>query len=118
MFILISNRNYCHMGFLNTTLPRRSAIKSLAAASISTLIGESLYARISASENLIGNKLKGRVNHSVCRWCYQDIPLEDLCKSAKKIGLKSIELTGPDEWHTLKKYGLISVEHQQYIAYP
>src|SRR5688572_5574230 len=96
------------MGFLNTVLPRRRAIKSLAAASFSTLIAESLYARLSASEKLIDDKLKGRVNHSVCRWCYQDIPLEDLCKSAQKIGLKSIELTGPDEWPILKKYGLIS----------
>src|SRR5688572_30964563 len=96
------------MGFLNTTLPRRTAIKSLAAASFSTLIGESIHARISATEKAIDDKLKGRVNHSVCRWCYQDIPLEDLCKSANKIGLKSIELTGPDEWPLLKKYGLTS----------
>jgi hydroxypyruvate isomerase len=48
------------------------------------------------------------VNHSVCRWCYQDIPLEDLCKAAKNIGLASIELVGPDEWPILKKYDLIS----------
>ena len=96
------------MGFLNTTLPRRTAIKSLAAASFSTLIGETVYARVSATEKAIDDKLKGRVNHSVCRWCYQDIPLEDLCKAANKIGLKSIELTGPDEWPILKKYGLIS----------
>jgi hydroxypyruvate isomerase len=44
----------------------------------------------------------------VCRWCYESIPFEDLCKAAKNIGLASIELVGPDEWPILKKYGLTS----------
>jgi hydroxypyruvate isomerase len=64
--------------------------------------------RINAAESQLEEKLKGRVNHSVCRWCYNDIPLEDLCKAANQIGLTSIELTGPDEWPLLKKYGLTS----------
>ncbi len=51
-------------------------------------------------------KLKGRINHSVCKWCYNDISLEDLCKAGKGMGLTSIELLGPDDWPTLKKYGL------------
>ncbi len=51
-------------------------------------------------------QLKGRINHSVCRWCYARIPLEDLCKAAKAMGLKSIELVGPNDWPTLKKHGL------------
>ncbi|MBO0951835.1 hydroxypyruvate isomerase family protein [Fibrella forsythiae] len=52
--------------------------------------------------------LKGNINHSVCRWCYDKIKLEDLCQAAKSIGIKSIELVGPDEWPVLKKYGLTS----------
>ncbi|MEP7322907.1 MAG: TIM barrel protein [Saprospiraceae bacterium] len=52
------------------------------------------------------SKLKNNINHSVCRWCYSKIPLEDLCLAAKKIGLKSIELVGPGDWATLKKHGL------------
>ncbi|RYF55402.1 MAG: hydroxypyruvate isomerase, partial [Cytophagaceae bacterium] len=52
--------------------------------------------------------LKGNINHSVCRWCYDKIKLEDLCQAAKSIGIKSIELVGPEEWPILKKYGLTS----------
>lgn len=89
-------------------VPRRTAIKSLAATTIAAIAGTRLHARINAAESIVDDKLKGRVNHSVCRWCYNDIPLEDLCKAANKIGLKSIELTGPDEWPILKKYGLVS----------
>jgi hydroxypyruvate isomerase len=51
-------------------------------------------------------KLKGNVNHSVCKWCYPKIELEDLCKAAKDMGMSSIELQGPEEWPVIKKYGL------------
>ncbi len=86
---------------------RRNAMKKIAVAS-ATVGGLSLAHRIEAAEAALAPALKGRVNHSVCRWCYRDISLEDLCQGAKNIGLTSIELTGPDEWPVLKKYGLTS----------
>lgn len=52
--------------------------------------------------------LKGNINHSVCRWCYSKIPLDDLCKAAKAMGITSIDLTGPEEWPVMAKYGLTS----------
>lgn len=78
------------------------------AISSGVVAGLSLSKRVEAAEAVLSADLKGRVNHSVCRWCYNSIPLEDLCKAAKNIGLTSIELTGPDEWPVLKKYGLTS----------
>jgi hydroxypyruvate isomerase len=63
---------------------------------------------VNAAEISIEKNLRGKINHSVCRWCYNDIPLEELCKSAKKIGLASVELVGPEEWPILKKHGLTS----------
>jgi len=53
-------------------------------------------------------KLKGNVNHSACRWCYDKIELDALCAAGKEMGLKAIDLVGPSEWPTLKKYGLYS----------
>ncbi len=82
-------------------------MKKLAVAS-ATAAGLSLSHRIEAAEAVLAPALKGRVNHSVCRWCYGNIPLEDLCQAAKNIGLTSIELTGPNEWPVLQKYGLTS----------
>lgn len=73
-----------------------------------TVAGVSLSQRIEAAEASLSANLKGKVNHSVCRWCYNSIPLEELCQAAKNIGLTSIELTGPEEWPVLKKYGLTS----------
>ncbi len=87
---------------------RRSALKKMAATTATAIAGSSLLNRISAAEAAVDDKLKGVVNHSVCRWCYESIPLEDLCKAAKNIGLSSVELVGPAEWPMLKKYGLTS----------
>jgi hydroxypyruvate isomerase len=87
---------------------RRTAIKKMAAATAIAMVGQGIANRLSAAETVLDQELKGQVNHSVCRWCYNTIPLEDLCKAAKDIGLSSIELVGPQEWPTLQKYGLTS----------
>ena len=47
-----------------------------------------------------------RIHHSVCRWCYAAIPLEDFCLAAKEIGISSVELVMPDDMPVLKKHGL------------
>jgi hydroxypyruvate isomerase len=44
--------------------------------------------------------------HSACRWCYQKIPLDDLARAAKRIGLESVELLDPVDWPVVQKYGL------------
>nr|WP_233218980.1 TIM barrel protein [Adhaeribacter arboris] len=87
---------------------RRKALKKMAGSIAVATLGSSLTNRLVAADAQMGEKLKGKVNHSVCRWCYDKIPLDDLCKAATKIGLTSIELVGPEEWPTLKKYGLTS----------
>ncbi|RZL06599.1 MAG: hydroxypyruvate isomerase [Pedobacter sp.] len=53
-------------------------------------------------------KLNGNINHSVCRWCFSDLSVEDLCIQAKKIGITAIDLVGPEDWPILKKHGLMS----------
>jgi len=88
---------------------RRSAIKNILAGTAA--VGASgalpLFAN-STKQQMTDHKLKGNVNHSVCRWCYADIPLDQLCASAKEIGIKAIDLVGPADWPTLQKYGLYS----------
>jgi hydroxypyruvate isomerase len=50
--------------------------------------------------------MKGNINHSACRWCYDKIPLEDLAIAGKAMGLKSIELLGAKDWPVVQKHGL------------
>ena len=91
---------------MNTKPSRRSALKNIlgSAALISAPI--TFAEAFAANEKVLGAELNGKINHSACRWCYSKIPLEELCQEAVKMGLKSIELQGPDEWPILKKYGL------------
>ncbi|WP_025761623.1 hydroxypyruvate isomerase family protein [Dyadobacter tibetensis] len=58
------------------------------------------------SDRLKPLALKGNINHSVCKWCYGKIPLDTFAQDCVKIGIKSIELLGPEDWPTLQKYGL------------
>ncbi len=50
--------------------------------------------------------VNGRINQSVCKWCYGKISLEDMCAFAAKIGLKSVELLGGKDLEIPKKHGL------------
>lgn len=52
--------------------------------------------------------LKGNIRHSVCRWTFSQLSLDELCVAAKDIGISAIDLVGPSEWHILKKHGLDS----------
>ncbi len=53
-------------------------------------------------------KVGGRLKQSVCRWCYNKIPLEDFAKAVSEMGIKGIDLLNdPKDWPIAKKYGLI-----------
>jgi len=81
---------------------RKQALKTIAA----TAAGAVALPEIAKAMNTLPADLKNNINHSVCQWCYNSIPLEELAKAAKDIGLKSIELLGPDKWPIIQKYGL------------
>jgi hydroxypyruvate isomerase len=59
------------------------------------------------SEQNVPIPRKGRVKQSVSRWCYQQIPLDELCASATQMGLKAIDLLNPEEFVVPTRYGLI-----------
>ncbi|MFD2256329.1 hydroxypyruvate isomerase family protein [Luteolibacter algae] len=72
-----------------------------------TATAASLGARLSAAEEAADKAgVKGSINHSVCKWCYKNVTLEELCIAAKDIGLQSIELLAPSDFALLNKYDL------------
>ncbi len=77
---------------------RRTFLRSAGVAAATAALAPRLAAADAA--------LKGRINHSVCKWCYPKIALEDLCVAGKGMGLQSIELVAPADFATLKKHGL------------
>ena len=88
---------------MNHPITRRTAISQLgvgAALMAGTTLRGSAAVKVTAVRS-------GRVNHSVCQWCYKNIPLDDLCAAAAAMGLKSVELLQPSDFATLNKHGLI-----------
>ncbi len=81
---------------------RKQALKTLAASAASAVA----IPQIAKGMDVLSGELKNNINHSVCQWCYGSIPLEEFARAAKEIGLKSIELLGPDQWAVVQKHGL------------
>jgi hydroxypyruvate isomerase len=79
-----------------TKISRRSAITTMAAAAAGTL----------ASAEGDAPKLKGNIRHSVSKWCYGKIPLDEFCRAVKAMGIESVELLGQKDWETVQKHGL------------
>jgi len=92
---------------MNNPITRRSALARIGASSAVTLATTSLAQRLRAADQATGPTLKGHVNHSVCKWCYPKVSLEDLCQAGKQMGLQSIELLAVSDFPTLKKHDLI-----------
>jgi hydroxypyruvate isomerase len=82
---------------------RRKFIQTTSLAAVAVpLIPQSTRA-----EAAIPAKLKGNIHHSVCRWCYGKIKLDELCAAGKEMGLVAIDLLQPSEFEVVKKHGLV-----------
>ena len=90
-----------------TGISRRAALRRVASSAAVVTAAASLSQRLAAADAATGPKLKGRVNHSVCKWCYPKVSLEDLCVAGKQMGLQSVELLTVDNFPTLKKHDLL-----------
>ncbi len=86
---------------------RRRAIKTILAGAAAFTAAPSLtFAEMPEKQQTILRK--GNIRHSVCRWCFNDVPLDEFCVFVKQIGISAIDLVGPKDWETLKAHGLDS----------
>jgi len=88
-------------------LSRRSFISSSSLIAVGTIAGSLARAGRAVTADDVERIVKnGRINQSVSKWCYGKFSLEEMCAVGKKMGLKAIDLLGPNDFPTLKKYGL------------
>jgi len=79
--------------------------KSLATLSSGTAaLFTALGSQIKAAEEAAGPS--ANFKHSVCHWCFGEIPLDKFSTEVKKIGIESIEILFPDQWAVVAKHGL------------
>lgn len=89
-------------------MKRREVLKNISLGTGALVVG-GITTSLAATNLKIDNdqmKLKGNINHSACRWCYNNIPLEELAEKSADIGLKGLDLLRPEEWAIANKYGL------------
>ncbi len=88
------------------TLDRRSLLRG----AVASAFGITSLSALGALAKKPGNStpLKGNIRHSVARWTYDFLSVEELCQLVKRIGFSAIDLIGPGEWHILKKHGVDS----------
>jgi hydroxypyruvate isomerase len=88
-------------------ITRRDALKVMAGTAAMAVLPRT-DARDTSSVTTVPSTSEpgGSFKHSACRWCYEKIPLEDLAREAKRIGLSSVELLDPPDWPVVQKFGL------------
>lgn len=97
MTIPLNRRN-----MLSASLATTAGVAALAAT---TLRGDEPAS--SASAAITVDAKTGRLNQSVCKWCYGGMSLDELATQAQAMGLVGIDLLGPADFPTLKKHGLV-----------
>ena len=95
--------------FLNRRALMRNAVASaLGLSSLAALGAEAASIASSTSGITADSELKGNIQHSVARWTFNFLSLEELCLVVKRLGFSAIDLVGPSEWHILKQHGVDS----------
>jgi hydroxypyruvate isomerase len=82
---------------------RRDILRALGAAAVARALAPA-EALAHASRSA---PRAGRLKHSVSRWCYGKIPIDDLCEAAKGIGYRSVELLDEKDWTVPARHGLV-----------
>ena len=88
-------------------MKRRDVVKNILLSGTALAASPAISFAGFQSEEM-NRKLKGNINHSVCRWTQDFLSVEELCNTVKKIGFSAIDLVGPKDWPTLKKYDVYS----------
>ncbi|MDQ6631510.1 MAG: TIM barrel protein [Verrucomicrobiota bacterium] len=84
-------------------MSRRALLKSTIALGAALTLPQIARAKTEDDFYKIKN---GRINQSVIHWCFKPMTPEELAASAAPMGMKSVELVGPEYWPMLKKLGL------------
>jgi hydroxypyruvate isomerase len=89
---------------MTTQLSRRDALRA-------ALVGSAALAApglLTAQTHPSPLRLQAPFRHSVARWTFPKLSIDQLCRAVKDIGFSAIDLVGPEDWATLKAHGVDS----------
>lgn len=90
---------------------RRDVLKAGARAALVAAgvgrAGRAAHAAEATAATVAGGALAAPpYRQSVARWCFSRMPLDELCREAKRIGLSAIDLLSENEWDVPRVHGL------------
>ncbi len=87
-------------------ISRRGALRRAGGLAAAALVGPAA-ARAAAGQTAARAVTRGRLRQSVSRWCYQKMPLPDLCRAIAALGVPAIDLLEPADWPVAREHGLV-----------
>lgn len=95
---------------MTTSVTRRHLLKSAtAAAALAAVASGNLSSNAAAAEASVAPDFKirhGRIHQSVMGWCFKPMPVEELARHCREIGLVAIEGIGPEHYPMVREMGL------------
>lgn len=84
-------------------LPRRNFLRTLGALGGLVVVGRAAVPAAAAAAR------KGRLKQALCRGVFKgsNLDFDGMCREAVRLGAYGFDLVGPDQFPTLKKYGLL-----------
>ncbi|WP_039913416.1 hydroxypyruvate isomerase family protein [Cellvibrio mixtus] len=86
----------------------RGAVASALGLSSLSALGAGLASPTATSTTALSAALKGNIHHSVARWTFGFLSIDELCLLVRRLGFSAIDLVGPNDWHILKQHGVNS----------
>ncbi len=93
---------------MEQSLNRRALLRGAVTSALGVASLSALGPRALAEDKEGASGLKGNIHHSVARWTFDFLSLEELCAVVKRLGFSAIDLIGPGEWSVLKEHGIDS----------
>ncbi|MEN9778769.1 MAG: hypothetical protein RJB04_2524, partial [Verrucomicrobiota bacterium] len=84
---------------------RREFVQGAVGMGVGMGVGIASMAGSALAEASAPAKLKGRIQQSLCSWNFAPLTPEELAREAVALGLKALELLGPEHFPMLSRYG-------------
>jgi hydroxypyruvate isomerase len=101
-------KHFPHPSRTAGSISRRAMLKTTAAGALAGAIaGAGLHAQVPAGAVPSGFKVtRGRIRQSVMGWCFSPMPVAELARACKEIGLVAMEGIGREHYPLIRELGL------------
>ena len=91
---------------MTSEITRREALRRAAVLGAGVGVASLLPAEYADAGTAASSRATASFKHSVCRWPFSKLTVDELARMAKELGIHSVELLEPGEWAIAARHGL------------